>query len=313
MREREEDYSLDPVSIYLREAGQVPLLTREEEVELARRSIRGREAKAELEILENDGLRPEKKQELESLIDRGEEAKDRFVRSNTRLVISIAKYYRGRGMDFLDLIQEGNIGLMKAIDKFDPERGNRFSTFATWWIRQALSRAVAEQGRIIRIPMHRVELLGKIGRVRQSLTAKFSREPTMEEIAQELGERPEKIKKTLEYAALTVSLDRETKERGETTFGEMIEDGEASQPFQESEVKLLAEEMKRQIETLTKREREVIELRFGLRDGNSRTLEEVGNKIGLTRERVRQIQAEALRKFRYPARARGLRDYLEKG
>ncbi len=311
-----------PVDPYFQEVANIPLLTPEEEKELLDRFSQGKGAKTRLEKLGNDGLNPEEREELESVIFLAKEARDKLVEANQRLVISIAKKHRGRGVGFKDLIQEGTIGLIKAIDRFDNKRINpqtgepsRLSTYATWWIRQTVGRAVADQGRTIRIPIHKVELLGKIGKAKQSLTAEFSREPTIEEIARKLGEKQETIERTLRQDILLspLSLDEKIGEEEETARGEMIEDKEALLPSKESERTVLSEDLQRRLENLTPREREVIELRFGLGNGNSRTLEEVGREIGVTRERVRQIEADALRKLRHPSRARRLRDYLEKG
>lgn len=312
---RREDLS-DPLALYLKEAREAPILEPQEERSLFRQKIKGEEAREEL-VSQNGHLPLEKKERLQTQIEEGDEAKKKLIRSNLRLVISIAKRYRGKGVPFLDLIQEGNINLIKAIDKYDIKRLNpetrepiKFSTYGTWWIRQATSRAVSDQARTIRIPMHRVELLGKIGKARQGLTAEFGRNPTIEEIAQELGERPEKIKKTLKYAVPTVSLDREVKKDGLTTIGEMIEDEESVPPAEAATQEVIGEQLREAVDSLDLRERKVLILRYGLNDGIFRTLSEVGDEIGVTRERVRQIEAQALRQLRHPLRARKLRDYL---
>lgn len=310
MSRGEREPSVDP---YYQEASRIPLLTREEEVELARRSIRGREAKAELEILENDGLRPEKRQELESSISQGEKARNKLVESNLRLVMSMVKSYQGQGVERKDLIQEGNVGLMRAVDRFDPERGNRFSTYATWWIRQAVSRAVAEQGRTIRIPGHASEELSRFRRKTIELTGKFGREPTLEELAKELGWSRQRAERVAGIPIIACSLDMPIGEEKDSYLGEFIEDPDGFPPPDEAIREARAKQLRKVVDSLRDREAEVLNLRFGLRDGNSRTLEEVGRKIGVTRERVRQIEAEALRKLRHPCRARELRDYLEKG
>jgi len=295
--------------IYAHEGLGHSLLKRKEEVQLAKKIETGQQAQ---EIISQNGhLTSHEENELRKEIEEGEEARNHFIRSNLRLVAGIAKKYLGRGVPLSDLIQEGNVGLMRAVEKFDPELGFRFSTNATWWIRQAVSRAVGEQGRMIRLPMHRVELLGKIFNAKRSLTPKFGREPTIEEIAQELGKRPEKIKKTLEYAAPTDSLDREIKkEGGLTTLGDMIKDEESASPAEAATREMIKEQLREAVDSLTPREARVLRLRYGLVDGSTYTLEEVGEEMGLTRERIRQIQAGALRKLRHPLRARKLRDYF---
>lgn len=310
MREREEDYPLDALSLYLKEAGKHPLLTREQEVELSKQHHQGRKAEVRLKELEKDGLKPEERSRLESLISQGSKAKETLVKSNFRLVISIAKGYRGRGMDFQDLFQEGNIGLMKAIDKFDPKRGNKFSTYATWWIRQALSRAVADQGRTIRVPVHASEEQNQLQRIRAQLTEKLGREPITEELAKELGLPEKKVKKIQSIPAIVISLDMPIGEDKGSYLGEFIEDVDGLPPSDEAAREVIGKQLREAVDSLTDREAEVLRLRFGLEDGNSRTLEEVGREVGVTRERVRQIQAEALRKLRHPSRARKLEEYL---
>jgi len=304
--------STDPLAFYLEEIRKVPLLTREEEGELATQYRLGKKAEARLKEFENDGLRPEERKELEFSIAQGEEAKDRFTKANFRLVVSIAKKYRGRGMDFLDLIQEGNIGLMRAVDKFDPDRGAKFSTFATWCIRQAVSRAVGNQGRTIRIPGHASEELNRFKRKTIELTARFGREPTEEELAKELGLKPEKVKKIQSIPKITHSLDEPVGVEEGSSLGEFIEDTDGLPPPDEATREARAKQLRRVVDSLTPREAKVLRLRFGLEDGDSRTLEEVGRKIGVTRERARQIQAGALRKLRHPARARELKDFWER-
>jgi len=304
--------STDPLAFYLEEIRKVPLLTREEEGELATQYRLGKKAEARLKEFENDGLRPEERKELEFSIAQGEEAKDRFTKANFRLVVSIAKKYRGRGMDFLDLIQEGNIGLMRAVDKFDPDRGAKFSTFATWCIRQAVSRAVGNQGRTIRIPGHASEELSRFKRKTIELTARFGREPTEEELAKGLGLKPEKVKKIQIIPKITHSLDEPIGVEEDSYLGEFIEDPDGLPPPDEATREARAKQLRRVVDSLTPREAKVLRLRFGLEDGDSRTLEEVGRKIGVTRERARQIQAGALRKLRHPARARKLKDFWER-
>ena len=272
----------DPVRMYLKEIGRVPLLTAEEEVALA------------LRIQEGD---PEAKQEL--------------AEANLRLVVSIAKRYVGRGMQFLDLIQEGNMGLMKAVEKFDHEKGFKFSTYATWWIRQAITRAIADQARTIRIPVHMVETINKLIRIQRQLLQDLGREPTPEEIGAEMDLPPEKVREILKIAQEPVSLETPIGEEDDSHLGDFIEDQEATSPADHAAYELLKEQLESVLDTLTDREENVLRLRFGLDDGRTRTLEEVGKVFGVTRERIRQIEAKALRKLRHPSRSKQLKDFLE--
>lgn len=272
----------DPVRMYLKEIGRVDLLTAEEEVELAKRIEAG-----------------------------DEEAKRYLAEANLRLVVSIAKRYVGRGMLFLDLIQEGNMGLMKAVEKFDYEKGFKFSTYATWWIRQAITRAIADQARTIRIPVHMVETINKLIRVQRQLLQDLGREPTPEEIAEEMDLTPEKVRGILKIAQEPVSLETPIGEEDDSHLGDFIEDQEATSPSDHAAYELLKEQLEDVLDTLTDREENVLRLRFGIDDGRTRTLEEVGKVFGVTRERIRQIEAKALRKLRHPSRSKRLKDFLE--
>jgi len=272
----------DPVRMYLKEIGRVPLLTAEDEVDLARR------------IEEGD-----------------EDAKRRLAEANLRLVVSIAKRYVGRGMLFLDLIQEGNLGLIKAVEKFDYRKGYKFSTYATWWIRQAITRAIADQARTIRIPVHMVETINKLIRVQRHLLQELGREPTAEEIAEEMDVSVERVREILKVAQEPVSLETPIGEEEDSHLGDFIEDEDAPAPAEAASYLLLREQISEVLSSLTPREQRVLELRFGLDDGRARTLEEVGQVFGVTRERIRQIEAKALRKLRHPSRSKKLKDYLE--
>jgi len=273
--------SNDPVRMYLKEIGRVGLLTAEEEVELAKRIEQGDEA-----------------------------AKRKLIEANLRLVVSIARRYLGRGMQFLDLIQEGNMGLIRAVEKFDYTKGYKFSTYATWWIRQAITRAIADQARTIRIPVHMVETINKYLRVSRQLLLEFGREPTPDEIALEMGISTEKVLDIMKISQDPVSLDTPVGEENDSKLGDFIEDQEALAPSDFAENKLLKEQLEEVLDTLTEREKEVLRLRFGLVDGRARTLEEVGKIFSVTRERIRQIEAKALRKLRHPSRSKRLKDFL---
>lgn len=292
--EKEEEFDLndlsvppgvkinDPVRMYLKEIGRVDLLTPEEEIELAERIAQG-----------------------------DEEAKRRLAEANLRLVVSIAKRYVGRGMLFLDLIQEGNMGLIKAVEKFDYKKGFKFSTYATWWIRQAITRAIADQARTIRIPVHMVETINKLIRVQRQLLQDLGREPTPEEIAEDMDMTPEKVREILKIAQEPVSLETPIGEEDDSHLGDFIEDQDATSPADHAAYEMLKEQLEDVLDTLTDREENVLRLRFGLDDGRTRTLEEVGKVFGVTRERIRQIEAKALRKLRHPSRSKRLKDFLE--
>ncbi len=272
----------DPVRMYLKEIGRVDLLSAENEIELAKRIEKG-----------------------------DEEAKRRLAEANLRLVVSIAKRYVGRGMLFLDLIQEGNMGLIKAVEKFDYEKGYKFSTYATWWIRQAITRAIADQARTIRIPVHMVETINKLIRVQRQLLQDLGREPSPEEIAEDMDLTPDKVREILKIAQEPVSLETPIGEEDDSHLGDFIEDQDATSPSEHAAYELLKEQLEDVLDTLTDREENVLRLRFGLDDGRTRTLEEVGKVFGVTRERIRQIEAKALRKLRHPSRSKRLKDFLE--
>lgn len=288
----------DPVRMYLREIGRVPLLTAEEEVRLAQRMERG---KAE-QLKANPHPR---------YIEDGEEAQRRLTEANLRLVVSVAKKYIGRGMSLLDLIQEGNIGLIRAVEKFDYTKGYKFSTYATWWIRQAITRAIADQARTIRIPVHMVETINRLIRVSRRLLQELGREPTSEEIATQMEISPEKVREIIKVSQEPVSLETPIGEEEDSHLGDFIEDHTALAPAEAASHQLLKEQVEDVLDSLTERERKVLQLRFGLDDGRSRTLEEVGKEFHVTRERIRQIEAKALRKLRHPSRSRKLKDYLD--
>lgn len=298
----------DTISLYLKEMARVPLLTAEEEVTLARDYEIGRQAQARLNRA-ND-LTEEEKDRLYQLMVRGEEARAHLIRANTRLVVSIAKRYLGQGVPFLDLIQEGNLGLIKAVEKFDYHRGHRFSTYATWWIRQAITRALADQGRVIRLPVHLSDRIRKVYQVAQQLEQDWGRPPTAEEIAEELELPPSKVQWMLKVSQRPLSLEKPVGEEEDSELGSFIPDEETLTPSDTAYQRLLQTKLQEVLATLTPREARILRLRFGLDDGRSYTLEEVGQKFGLTRERIRQIEHEALDRLRHPSRARQLRDYL---
>jgi RNA polymerase primary sigma factor len=290
----------DPVRMYLREIGRVPLLSAIEEVMLAKRMERGK--------LERQ--KPLAQQSFRVIVD-GEEAQRRLTEANLRLVVSVAKKYIGRGMSLLDLIQEGNIGLIRAVEKFDYTKGYKFSTYATWWIRQAITRAIADQARTIRIPVHMVETINRLIRISRRLLQDLGREPTSEEIAEEMQISPEKVREIIKISQEPVSLETPIGEEDDSHLGDFIEDHGALAPADAASHQLLREQVKDALNGLTQREQEVLRLRFGLDDGRSRTLEEVGKEFRVTRERIRQIEAKALRKLRHPSRSRRLKDYLD--
>ena len=290
----------DPVRMYLREIGRVPLLTAEEEVRLARRMGRGRD----------EQLKPASMRDYR-IIEDGEEAQRRLTEANLRLVVSVAKKYIGRGMSLLDLIQEGNIGLIRAVEKFDYTKGFKFSTYATWWIRQAITRAIADQARTIRIPVHMVETINRLIRISRRLLQDLGREPTSEEIAAQMDISPEKVREIIKVSQEPVSLETPIGEEEDSHLGDFIEDHTALAPADAASHQLLKEQVEDVLDSLTERERKVLQLRFGLDDGRARTLEEVGKEFHVTRERIRQIEAKALRKLRHPSRSRKLKDYLD--
>ncbi len=300
----------DPVRMYLKEIGKVPLLSAEEEISLAKKMEAGDMAMSQLEEM-GDDLDEETKKTLQDLVDEGDYAKKKLAEANLRLVVSIAKRYVGRGMLFLDLIQEGNLGLIKAVEKFDYSKGYKFSTYATWWIRQAITRAIADQARTIRIPVHMVETINKLIRVSRQLLQELGREPSPEEIAAEMDIPVERVREILKISQEPVSLETPIGEEEDSHLGDFIQDENVPVPAEAAAFTLLREQLSVVLETLTERERKVLKLRFGLDDGRARTLEEVGKEFNVTRERIRQIEAKALRKLRHPSRSRVLRDYLE--
>ncbi|MEW6554863.1 MAG: RNA polymerase sigma factor RpoD [Actinomycetota bacterium] len=300
----------DPVRMYLKEIGKVPLLTASEEVDLAKKIEAGEEASAKLRE-KGDKLSREELRTLRRQERTGQEAKRKLVEANLRLVVSIAKRYVGRGMLFLDLIQEGNLGLIRAVEKFDFRKGYKFSTYATWWIRQAITRAIADQARTIRIPVHMVETINKLIRVQRSLLQELGREPTPEEIAEQMELTPEKVREIIKVSQEPVSLETPIGEEEDSHLGDFIEDADAVVPIDAASFILLQEQLEDVLNSLNEREKEVIRLRFGLTDGHPRTLEEVGREFGVTRERIRQIESKTLAKLRHPTRSAKLRDYLE--
>ena len=299
----------DVVGLYLKEAGRVPLLTAAEEVSLAKRMERAEIAKQQLEELE-DQLPLDDVYTLREWVDDGELAQEHLVRANARLVISVAKKYIGRGVPFLDLIQEGNIGLIRATNKFDYRRGHKFSTYATWWIRQAVSRAVADQGRTIRVPVHMGDQLNRMRRIQLQLTQELGRDPLIDELAVRMETTPDKIENLLEIARRPVSLETPIDEDGDSTFGDFVEDVNSPAPAEEVATNLLHEQLRTALDRLPTREAQILRLRYGLEDGRVYTLEEVGQAIGVTRERVRQLEAQALNRLRQSSAHVILRDYL---
>lgn len=298
----------DTISLYLKEMARVPLLTAEEEVTLAREYEEGRIAQQRLKT--DPSLTEDERDELYKIYQRGEGARAHIIRANTRLVVSIAKRYLGQGVPFLDLIQEGNLGLIKAVEKFDYHRGHRFSTYATWWIRQAITRALADQGRVIRLPVHLSDRIRKVYQVAQQLEQDWGRQPTPEEIAEELSLPPQKVQWMLKVSQRPLSLEKPVGEEEDSELGSFIPDEEAPTPSDAAYQRLLQDKLNEVLTSLSPREARILRLRFGLQDGRSYTLEEVGKKFGLTRERIRQIEHEALDRLRHPSRSRQLRDYM---
>ncbi len=310
----------DPVRMYLKEIGKVPLLSADEEIELAQKMEDGVVAAEKISILKGrmdnatDEEKADLKDEIKKLqkeVDFGADAKKRLAEANLRLVVSIAQRYVGRGMLFLDLIQEGNLGLIKAVEKFDYKKGYKFSTYATWWIRQAITRAIADQARTIRIPVHMVETINKLIRVSRQLLQELGREPSPEEIAAEMNMPVERVREILKISQEPVSLETPIGEEEDSHLGDFIKDDNVPVPADAAAFTLLKEQLEEVLGTLTEREQKVLTLRFGLEDGRARTLEEVGKEFNVTRERIRQIEAKALRKLRHPSRSRKLKDYLE--
>lgn len=310
----------DPVRMYLKEIGKVPLLTAEEEIDLAQKMEDGAKASERITEIEEQlegcsedekGALNEEIDQQKELVDIGESAKKKLAEANLRLVVSIAKRYVGRGMLFLDLIQEGNLGLIKAVEKFDYRKGYKFSTYATWWIRQAITRAIADQARTIRIPVHMVETINKLIRVSRQLLQELGREPTPEEIAEEMNMPVERVREILKISQEPVSLETPIGEEEDSHLGDFIQDDNVPVPADAAAFTLLKEQLVEVLGTLTEREQKVLRLRFGLDDGRARTLEEVGREFNVTRERIRQIEAKALRKLRHPSRSRKLKDYLD--
>ena len=304
----------DPVRMYLKEIGKVSLLTAAEEVDLAMKIEASVEAMAQLDASEEEGGVPLERRErrrLSRIEQVGLDAKQQLIEANLRLVVSIAKRYVGRGMLFLDLIQEGNLGLIRAVEKFDYTKGFKFSTYATWWIRQAITRAIADQARTIRIPVHMVETINKLVRIQRQLLQSLGREPTPEEIAEEMGLTPERVREIQKISQEPVSLETPIGEEEDSQLGDFIEDDAAVVPPDAASFSMLQEQLAKTLEGLAERERKVITLRFGLEDGHPRTLEEVGREFGVTRERIRQIESKTLAKLRHPSRSQKLKDYLE--
>ncbi len=309
----EEDYLAnidtdDMIGLYLKEVGRIPLLTAEEEVELAQKIEAGRAARAELA---QGNVSPERREELRRLIEEGWQARERLITANSRLVISVAKKYMGRGVSFLDLIQEGNIGLIRATKKFDWRRGHKFSTYATWWIRQAVTRAIADQGRTIRVPVHMGDQINRLLRVQHQLTQKLGRDPTIEELAEALEVPPKKVEHMIQVARRPLSLEMPTDDEEDSVLGDFVQDSDAPAPDEAAIQNLLRQQLEEVLKTLPPREVRILQLRYGLLDGQAYTLEEVGRKMGVTRERVRQIEAQALSRLRQPNIRRQLQEYLD--
>lgn len=297
----------DTIGLYLKEVSRVPLLIAREEVELAQRIENGRLAREELA---HGNITPKRRTELRGKIEDGWSAREHLITANSRLVISVAKKYMGRGVPFLDLIQEGNIGLIRATKKFEYRRGHKFSTYATWWIRQAVTRAIADQGRTIRVPVHMGDQINKLLRVQHQLTQKLGRDPSVEELADHLEVPPKKVENMIQVARRPLSLETPTDDEEDSVLGDFIEDDEAPPPDDTATYNLLKEHLEEVLEQLPPREVRILQLRYGLLDGQAYTLEEVGRKMGVTRERVRQIEAQALSRLRHPSIRRKLRDYL---
>jgi RNA polymerase primary sigma factor len=305
--------SADSVRAYLKQIGKVALLNAEEEVDLAKRieaGLYGSERLRQVEE-ENQKLSPQMRRDLNWIVRDGERAKNHLLEANLRLVVSLAKRYTGRGMAFLDLIQEGNLGLIRAVEKFDYTKGYKFSTYATWWIRQAITRAMADQARTIRIPVHMVEVINKLGRIQRELLQDLGREPTPEELAKEMDITPDKVLEIQQYAREPISLDQTIGDEGDSQLGDFIEDSEAVVAVDAVSFTLMQDQLTSVLQTLSEREAGVVRLRFGLTDGQPRTLDEIGQVYGVTRERIRQIESKTMSKLRHPSRSQVLRDYLD--
>ncbi len=305
--------SADSVRAYLKQIGKVALLNAEEEVDLAKRIEAGLYGSERLRQVEDEGqkLTPQMRRDLNWIVRDGERAKNHLLEANLRLVVSLAKRYTGRGMAFLDLIQEGNLGLIRAVEKFDYTKGYKFSTYATWWIRQAITRAMADQARTIRIPVHMVEVINKLGRIQRELLQDLGREPTPEELAKEMDITPEKVLEIQQYAREPISLDQTIGDEGDSQLGDFIEDSEAVVAVDAVSFTLMQDQLTSVLQTLSEREAGVVRLRFGLTDGQPRTLDEIGQVYGVTRERIRQIESKTMSKLRHPSRSQVLRDYLD--
>ncbi|WP_308200593.1 RNA polymerase sigma factor [Klenkia sp. PcliD-1-E] len=305
--------SADSVRAYLKQIGKVALLTAEEEVDLAKRIEAGLYGSERLRQVEETGakLTPQMRRDLNWIVRDGERAKNHLLEANLRLVVSLAKRYTGRGMAFLDLIQEGNLGLIRAVEKFDYTKGYKFSTYATWWIRQAITRAMADQARTIRIPVHMVEVINKLGRIQRELLQDLGREPTPEELAKEMDITPDKVLEIQQYAREPISLDQTIGDEGDSQLGDFIEDSEAVVAVDAVSFTLMQDQLTSVLQTLSEREAGVVRLRFGLTDGQPRTLDEIGQVYGVTRERIRQIESKTMSKLRHPSRSQVLRDYLD--
>ncbi|WP_369137166.1 RNA polymerase sigma factor [Modestobacter versicolor] len=312
-KDAETTASADPVRAYLKLIGRVKLLTAEEEVDLARRIEAGLYAEHKLQAAAGGGeaVPVGVRRELHWVARDGERAKDHLLEANLRLVVSLAKRYTGRGMAFLDLIQEGNLGLIRAVEKFDYTKGFKFSTYATWWIRQAITRAMADQARTIRIPVHMVEVINKLRRIQREMLQELGREPTPEELAKELDITPEKVLEIQQYAREPISLDQTIGDEGDSQLGDFIEDSEAVVAVDAISFSMMQEQLSGVLQTLTEREAGVVRMRFGLSDGQPRTLDEIGRVYGVTRERIRQIESKTMSKLRHPSRSQVLRDYLD--
>lgn len=297
----------DTISLYLREVGHIPLLTPAEEAELARQLRRGELARRKLA---RDSCSAEMVAKLEQEVQQGELAREHLVKANSRLVISIAKKHAGRGVPLLDMIQEGNLGLIRAVEKFDSSKGYKLSTYATWWIRQAITRAIADQGRTIRLPVHTGEQITRLHRVQRRLLQELGREPTAKEIAEELGISSQKVERMIRISQRPLSLEMSVGEEGDSSLGDFIEDDSTPLPTDQASLEMLREQIEEALSSLTPREARVLQLRFGLTDGYAHTLEEVGKKFGVTRERIRQIEHQAIRRLRHPTRRKKLEDYL---